>query len=442
MRPTHSVAVRSRRHARRLAPALLLSISLVATGPLTGAPRRAAADAPPAADPAVITTWNVHAITTLGSPAPAGAARVPPETFLYLAFVHTAMYNAVNGITGEYELYRWSGRPRDGASPEAAAAAAAHHVLRTSFGHLGTIGADLDAKLAASLALIPDGQAKERGIEYGVRAAERILDLRADDGRYAVIPVPVATEPGDWEPTPPTMANFPSIWFSQVDTMAIHSAAAYDPGPPPPIGSRRYLKQFREVRDYGAAVGSLRTPEQTATALFFADTVVGPMQASLRRLATEQAMDISDSARLFAAVEVSTSDALAAVWYAKHKYMWWRPMTAIQKADTDGDPRTASVPGWTPLIANPAYPDWPSGLCAVIGAQSAVALRLNGGQLDLHIVSPTQGERHYTDARTFRRDAVDARVWSGIHFRTADRVSIGIGREVADEVLDHFFAPD
>jgi hypothetical protein len=238
------------------------------------------------------------------------------------------------------------------------------------------------------------------------------------------------------------MANFPSIWFSQVDTMAIHSAAAYDPGPPPPIGSRRYLKQFREVRDYGAAVGSLRTPEQTATALFFADTVVGPMQASLRRLATEQAMDISDSARLFAAVEVSTSDALAAVWYAKHKYMWWRPMTAIQKADTDGDPRTASVPGWTPLIANPAYPDWPSGLCAVIGAQSAVALRLNGGQLDLHIVSPTQGERHYTDARTFRRDAVDARVWSGIHFRTADRVSIGIGREVADEVLDHFFAPD
>jgi hypothetical protein len=441
MRPAWSTSSHTRPTARRIAPALLLSITIAAASPVTGVEPPAAADAQVAANPAVITTWNAHAVATLAGAAPAGAAKLPPEVFLYLSFVHIAMYNAVNGITGEYELYRWHGSPQDGASPEAAAAAAAHRVLHTYFGTLGTIGADLDAKLAASLALIPDGQAKDRGILYGQRAADRIIELREDDGRGATVTVPVATEPGDWMPTPPAMAPFLTPWYGYIDPLAVRSVAAFDPGPPPPIGSRRYLKQFREVRDYGAAVSAVRTPEQEQTARFFADTPVGPMQAALRRLATDEAMDISDSARLFAAAEVSTADALQAVWYAKHKYMWWRPITAIQMADADGDPRTASVPGWAPLITNPPYPEWPSGLCSVIGAVSTVAMRMNGGELDLHIVSPAAGERHYTDARTFRRDAVDARVWSGIHFRTSDRVSIQIGRDVAQKVLGSYFQP-
>jgi hypothetical protein len=424
---------------------LLLSLSLSIGSAVSGAPPRANsdaganADAQVAADPSVITTWNAHAVATLGAPAPAGAAKTPPQTFLYLSFVHLAMYNAVNGITGEFELYRWHGKPGEEASPEAAAAAAAHRILDEYFGDLGTIGADLDAKLAASLALIPDGTAKERGIDYGVRAANRIIRLRANDGRDAMVVVPVASEPGDWEPTPPTMTPFNSPWFGAIDPLAVKDVSAFDPGAPPPIGSKRYLREFREVRDYGVATGSLRTPDQEKTALFFADTPVGPVQAALRRLAMEQGLDISDSARMFVAVEVSTSDALQAVWYAKHKYMWWRPITAIRKADTDGDPRTAGVLDWNSLIPTPPYPDWPSGLCAVIGATTVVAKRVNDGELDLHIVSPSQGERHYTDVQVLSRDAVDARVWSGIHFRTADRVSIHIGRDVARDVMENWF---
>jgi hypothetical protein len=430
---------RPRSGALRAAPALLLSLILIAGSQLTGAVPRAAADAPPAANAAVITTWNVHALVTLTSAAPVGAAKLPPEVFLYLSFVHLAMYNAVNGITGEYELYRWRGEPQEGASPEAAAAAAAHRVLHTYFGAMGSIGTDLDAKLAASLALIPDGDAKDRGISYGLRAADRIIALRAGDGRDASVTVPVASEPGDWVPTPPAMAPFLTPWYGFIEPLAVPSVVAFDPGPPPAIGSDLYLKQFREVRDYGAAVSAVRTPEQEHTARFFAEAPVGGLQGGLRRFATEQALDISDSARLFAAAEVSIADALGAVWYAKHKYFWWRPITAIRNADTDGDPRTASVPDWTSLIAAPPYPEWPSGLTSVVGAVSAVAKQLNGGELDLHIATATQGERHYTDARTLRRDAVDARVWSGIHFRTADRISIQIGREVADYVLDHYF---
>lgn len=91
------------------------------------------------------------------------------------------------------------------------------------------------------------------------------------------------------------------------------------------------------------------------------------------------------------------ADSAIAVWNAKFRYAWWRPMTAIREADTDGNPKTAAVPGWTPLLANPPYPDWPSGLCGVVGAASAAVARLNAdGRVDLKITSVAAGEtRHY-----------------------------------------------
>jgi len=434
MRPTSYEAARPHRTARRLVPALALSMILSAVGPASGT------QPPAAANPAVITTWNQHAIATLTlAPASGGPGKVPPEVFLYLSFVHAAMYNAVNGITGEYELYRWEARAPVGASPEAAAAVAAHRVLRHYFGNLGTIGADLDTKLAASLDAIPDGVAKSQGIRYGRRAADRMIALRANDGRNATVTVPQATEPGDWEPTP-GVSGFLNPWYGYIEPMAVADVTAFDPGPPPQIGSDLYRAEFEEVRDYGALVSAVRTPEMTGTALFFAQTPIA-IQGGVRRFATEHGLDISASARLFVAVEFSLADALQAVWYAKHKYMWWRPITAIRQAETDGDPLTAGDPEWTSLLPAPPYPEWPSGLCSVIGAVSTVTSRFNGGALDLRIATPSAGERHYTDAATFHQDAVDARVWSGIHFRTADEKSIDIGMAVGNYVLDHYFAP-
>jgi hypothetical protein len=413
---------------------LALSIVLTAVVPASGA------QPPAAANPAVIATWNQHAIATLTiAPTAGGPGKVPPEVFLYLSFVHAAMYNAVNGITGEYELYRWEVRAPMGASPEAAAAVAAHRVLRTYFGDLGSIGADLDAKLAASLDAIPDGVAKDQGVRYGRRAADRIIALRANDGRNEGVDVPAASEPGDWELTP-GVSGFLNPWYGYIEPLAVADVTAFDPGPPPQIGSDLYREEFEEVRDYGALVSAVRTPAMTQTALFFAQTPIA-IQGAVRRFAMEQGLDISDSARLFVAFEFTLADALQAVWYAKHKYMWWRPITAIRRADTDGDPLTAGVPDWTSLLPAPPYPEWPSGLCSVIGAVSTVTSRFNGGALDLHIATPTAGERHYTDAATFHLDAVNARVWSGIHFRTADEESIDIGMEVGNYVLDHYFAP-
>ena len=430
MRHASLISPHPHRSARRAVPALLLSLTLISATPAVGAPA-------PAAKAAVITTWNQIAVSTITANGPS------PTAFNYFAFVHIAMYNAVAGITGEYELYRWTGQPSAGASPEAAAAAAAHRVLVNYFGTTPAIVADLDSKLNASLALVPDGRGQNRGVSYGVRAADRIIALRANDGRGAAVTVPVATEPGDWSPTPPALLPFSSAFLGGVRPLALTSTTQFAPGAPPQINSAKYLKEFEEVRTLGDinAPSTIRTDAMEQTAKFFSDAGIVPMQAALRELATRRALDIDDSARMFAAVETAIADGAGTVWNAKLKYMWWRPITAIRMADSDGNDHTDGVPGWTPLITNPAYPEWPSGLCSVVGAVTTTLSRLNG-KVDLNITSAAAGEtRHFATKAQFVRAAVDARVWSGIHFRTADEVSIKISTRVANWTLDHYFLP-
>ena len=223
----------------------------------------------------------------------------------------------------------------------------------------------------------------------------------------------------------------------------LDSLTQFRPGPPPAIASDLYVEEFEEVRDFGVKEGSQRSDTQTETAFFFSDTGIGPLQAALRDLVTRRGLDISDSARLLAAVDLSIADSIGAVWDAKFFYGWWRPITAIREADTDGNPETAAVPGWEPLVVTPPYPDWPSGLSAVIGATSTALSRLNAdGRVDLTITSVAAGvTRHYDDPDTFVEDVIDARVWEGIHFRTADETGAAMGIQTADWALDHHFEP-
>jgi hypothetical protein len=427
------------RSMKRLLSTLALSATLIAATPVAGS------QPPPAASAAVITAWNATAVATISGPAPHGAGLANAAAFNSYAFVHLAMYNAVVGITGEYELYKWDMRAPKGASPQAAAAAAAHRVLLNYFGTTETIVTDLNAALATSLAGIPDGVPKDQGIRYGERAADRIIALRANDGRNAPVTYtyPIPTPAGVWRPTPPALAPFFAPWLGGVDPIVINSTTQFRPDPPPPINSATYVEEFEEVRDYGSSTGSLRDvfePGQTDTALFFSDIAFGPMQAGLRDLATRRAFTISDSARLFAAVETSLADGIGSTWNAKLFYHWWRPITAIREADTDGNDDTAGVPGWTPFLVTPPYPDYPSGLCTAISAVTTALSRVDGG-VDLYVTSPTAGLRHYVSAATMEEDCVDARVWSGIHFRTADEVAVTIGTSAANWVIDHAFAP-
>ena len=189
------------RPARRIAPALMLCVALLAPSLVSAKQPAAAANA------AVVATWNEIAVTTVTGPAPGGAGMAGPTAFNYFAFTQIAIYNAVVGITGEYELYRWNAKAPEGRiagssrcrrrTPGASPLLRHRHALRHS-----TIGTNLDARLAASLALVPDGVPKDQGIRYGIRAADHIIALRANDGRGAAVVVPPATEPGDWRPTP------------------------------------------------------------------------------------------------------------------------------------------------------------------------------------------------------------------------------------------------
>jgi hypothetical protein len=193
------------------------------------------------------------------------------------------------------------------------------------------------------------------------------------------------------------------------------------------------------VKRLGEADSTARTPKQTETALFFSDIGIVPLQAGLRDLIQRRGMDINGAARLLAAVDMSVADTAVATWDSKLRYGWWRPITAIQLAGTDGNPATSADPTWEPLVVTPPYPEYASGLTGAIGSSSRVLRRLTGG-VDLVLTSPNAGvTRHYRSEAWISRDAVDGRVWSGIHFRTADEVGIRIGRRVADWAMDRYF---
>jgi hypothetical protein len=395
----------------------------------------------PAADPTVVRDWNETAVATIVT----DAGKANAEALLWYAFEQAAVYNAVVGITRRYEPYRWDVRGPRHASPEAAAAAAAHRVLLTYF---PASQARLDAELAESLGRIPDGRAEREGVRYGRRAADRIIELRADDGRFADVPFEIPPAPGVWRPTPPGFAPFFDPWLARVEPFLLRSPRQFRPSGPPPLASDRYTAEFEEVRDYGPRTGSLRTAEQTETALFFSDIGIGPLQASLRDLLARRDMDISDSARLLAAVDMTLADGVGVSWDSKLHFAFWRPVTAIALAADDGNPATAAVPGWEPLVTTPPYPEYTSGLTTAIGGLSRTLSRLlGGGRVDLNITSAAAGQpgapvtRHYEFAADLNRDAIDARVWSGVHFRTADVVGNATGARVGDWAIDHYFRP-
>jgi hypothetical protein len=388
-------------------------------------------------DPTVISDWNQIAVTTLlGDP-----TKQLVEDILYVAFVHAAVYDAVVGVEGRYAPYHFHAHAPHGTSAQAAAVAAAHKVLVT---YVPSAQASLDAAYAASLAQIPDGRAKSRGIAFGTRAAENLIRLRADDGRNAPIQFTRPPAPGVWRPTPPGFLLMSAPWLGFMRPLLVRSATQFAPPAPPALTSARYTRDFEEVKALGASTSTVRTAAQTDTALFFSGNALVQYNTALRDQVTVRHLGIVDAARLFAAIDMSVADAEISVWYATYVYGFWRPITAINLADTDGNPATVADPNWTPLLTNPAYPEYPSGYnvfnsTVTHGLEDLFQTR----HLRLTFVSTAVPgvQRHYDSGRAARRDVVDARVWLGIHFRFADTAARDMGRRLTDWTLDHYFQP-
>jgi hypothetical protein len=416
--------------------AVILLTSLVVMAPTTATAKDSAANR--SGDPAVISEWNEIAQNTLA----ADTTKAPVEDILYMGFVQAAVYNAVVGIDGRYQPYHFKAHAPRRASSQAAAAAAAHKILVT---YSPAAQAALDAKYAASLLKIPNSKAKTRGVAFGELAADTLIAQRKHDGRNADIQFTQQPAPGVWRPTPPALAQFSAPWLGFVTPLLVRSGAQFGKiGPPPGLTSARYTRDFKEVKALGSVNSAKRTAKQTNLALFYSGLAFVQFNTALRDQVGVRKLDIVDAARMFAAVDMSFADAEISVWYSKYVYGFWRPITAIQLADTDGNPATTADPSWAPLRPTPPYPDYVSGYSGGIGAFTrALQDTFDTRHLQLTFTSTAvpNVKRFYDSGRTARHDVVDARVWLGYHFRTADTRGARMGQQVAEWALDHYFRP-
>ncbi|MGV9253360.1 vanadium-dependent haloperoxidase [Streptomyces sp. NPDC003697] len=417
---------------------LLCAVAATALTTLTAATSAPDAGVRTVADPAaVVREWNAIATDTIKTglgPRPSGQA------VIWHGFVSVAVYNAVVGIEGGYALYKWRERGPAEASSAAAAATAAHDVLLTYF---PASKERIDTSYANSIAALPAGRARDRGVAYGKRAAARIIELREGDGRFADVPFTLSPAPGVWRPTPPAFQPFIDTWLGRLRPLLLASARQFRPGAPPALSSAAYARDVRELKAMGARTGSGRSARQTETALFFSGNLVEQVQTAVRDHAARHRLGIAGTARLFAAVNASATDAVVTAWDAKLHYGSWRPITAIRLADTDGNPATTADPAWEPLLLTPPHPDYIAGhttvAAAVVRALTGV---LGTSRIDLHVPSEVTGTtRFYGSAADLDRDVVDARVWGGVHSRTADVAGQRAGTQVAAWALDHYFQP-
>ncbi|MBG0852524.1 vanadium-dependent haloperoxidase [Streptomyces spinoverrucosus] len=416
---------------------LVVGLTALTLGATTAATVAAPDRAPtaPAPKAQVLLDWNEIAVATINGDAKRHAA----EQNVWHGFVSAAVYNAVVGIEGRYAPYKWDVRGPREASAEAAAAAAAHRVLLTYF---PKSKARLDAAYTESLKKIPDGQAEKLGVDYGRRAADRVVQLRVKDGRGESVAFTKTPEPGVWRPTPPDNSPFQLPWLAKTKPLALTSAEQFRPGAPPATNTRRYARDLAEVRALGAKNSKVRTPQQTETAKFFADVQPVQFQAAYRDHVKRHGLDLVDAARLFAAANTATADATITAWNAKYTHAQWRPITAIRLAGTDDNAATTADPAWEPLLRTPASPDYVSGHNAADGAAMAVLHRLTGPNVDFRISSAVTGTtRTYTRAADFTRDVINARMWGGVEHRTSGEVGNRMGQQIGRYTLDHYFRP-
>lgn len=397
------------------------------------------AAAPPgsleAEDPAVITEWNTIAARTIF----AENLTPIPSSALYFGFVSIAVHDAVVATEGGYEPYIEQRGARN-ASSEAAAATAAFRVLRHYF---PASAENLRADYRATLADLPRGDAIERGKQVGEMAADQVIRSRRKDGRNATVPLVVDLAPGVWRPTPDAFAPMAVSWLGFVKPLLLDSPTQILLPGPDALDTDAYARDFAEVQAYGVKDGSSRSAEQTETALFWNANSVLQYQVALRDQVTRRGLDIVDSARAFALLSSATADSLIACWRAKYDYAYWRPVTAIRMADTDGNDATIPDPAWTPLVPTPPYPDYVSGHACITGAASGALSYLFGADaIDLNVASSVTGtSRHYDTAEALDAETMNARIWLGIHFRRAMTDGNQLGHDVFDWGATHYFQP-
>jgi hypothetical protein len=397
-----------------------------------------ATDARPATltGPALLDDWG-NRFTSLGASVPENSLRTQVRTTI----AQLAMFDAVNAVLdGPYRPFASKPAAAAGASPEAAAIRAAYVVARNEF---PAQTATIDSAYAASIgAVSASPEAIADGIVVGEAAANAVLAARAGDHRNdpELEGYTPGTGPGAWIPTPPAFANPQTPFLRFVTPFGYDDPARFRPHAPPALRSRTYTADYNEIKDLGRATDTSRTAEQSATALFWSPSASALWSANLRSLA--RTMDLLTAARFEAVGLAAVTNSLIACWDAKFTYMFWRPVTAIQAGDTDGNRKTEPDAAWTPFITTPPHPEYPAAHTTVgAGALAFYEAWFETGPFPLDFKGNAGAVRQYASAAEIHAEEGNARVWGGMHWRHSTEVGTRLGSRVGKYTARHLLRP-
>jgi hypothetical protein len=392
--------------------------------------------AQPAAADTVSDWWDFGARLANAAQAAGGLAGTPDQQRA-LSRASLAMFEAVNAIDRRYESYLGFPAGDPSASQDAAAATAAYRVLSD---HFPAQKAALDESYAISMQTIPQGPAREAGTKIGEAAAAAARTAGGIDPAIAQIPYRPRTTPGEWVAT-----GLPQIepYMSAFRPWAIASVEALRPPPPPALTSAVWARDAEEVRRLGGRTSTERTPFQTLVARY---RQAFDMTPSLRLAADSPGRTLVRNARMFALYQMAFDDAAGAMVAAKFHYNFWRPITAIRNAATDGNDSTQLDPAWVPLLATPNFPEYPCGHCTVAAAiaevmTAEVGARPPGGVRVSSQAIPLSAVQVLPSWDEWARQVSDSRIYGGVHYRFSNEAGERIGREAARTVLDKVMRP-
>jgi hypothetical protein len=359
-----------------------------------------------------VSDWNTIMLNTTAAQNPFTKAR-------FAAITSVAVFEAVNACTHQYQPYLGTITAPADASPESAAIVAAHDTLEFYF---PGAAASLDAALAASLAQIPAGPARDHGVAVGQASAAALIALRANDGSApATTFLPTSSAPGFYQLTPPLFAPGILLNWRDVTPFGIKDSKQFRSMPPPDLTSSKYTKSYIEVATVGDVNSTARPPDRSDVAQYYnIASAVDVWDQVVQQISASQGTPLTAKARAFALVNMAISDGLISSMESKYFYQRWRPVTAIRAGDTDSNPNTVANPSFTPFIATPRFPSYPSAHASASYAARTIVKRIFGGgteSITLSNAGIPSVVLHYTKLKDITDDIDDARVYGGIHFR-------------------------
>ncbi len=382
----------------------------------------------------VVAQWNAIASTTIVT----NAKEASVASGVWFAYVHLAVFDAVNAIDHRFQPYLFTTNPPPGTNKDAAAVAAAHRVLVNYFPSQQT---PLDADFAASIAAISDTPANiSAGIAVGEASALALITARANDGLLANVPYTPPVGPGYWLPTPPAFGPPLTPWLGQMVPFTMSSAAQFFPDEgPDALDSQQWIDDYNQVMALGAVNSPVRTPPQTEIGLFWTEHTGQQYARAFQNLATQKGLATSDTARLMAMLWAGYADAGIGCWNAKFAFSFWRPVTAIQVGG--GNPALTADPNWLPLAKTPSHPEYPAAHGCVTGTVSTILAGYFGTpNLAFSVDSLVTNTTHnFTSTSDLMHEVENARIYAGFHYHHSVIQGRVLGLKVGDQLMQRYF---